>query len=311
MSSSNRLPYPLFGTGLAIILMVVVGALLARHNPDAQRAKATSSQERKIPPDKGPETGPARASTTPKPNPHPNRQEWRSERDLQAQREMAKWTLVAALAAVGGIGVGILGLKLVYDTLQETKSAVEVAERGIVAAERPWVSIRIAKVGPITFDKKNGQTKLRFELTNFGKSPALNVEVRCEFVPYYQNALKHLVQIVDGAKKVEIPRIFGARIFPGQPIELNQTVWLARASIEKEAEELGLPKNNFIFPAFVGCVVYRSPVDDENHTTEFVVQLGRRDPHHAHGLLAIEVREGKVNSLDLKLQAFLGSGAAD
>lgn len=59
------------------------------------------------------------------------RQAQRNERDLEAQQRMALWTRVMGQAAIVGMGVGIIGLALIFTTFWETRKTAISAARSI------------------------------------------------------------------------------------------------------------------------------------------------------------------------------------
>ncbi|QLC25771.1 hypothetical protein HFP57_12590 [Parasphingopyxis algicola] len=66
----------------------------------------------------------------------------RNERDLEAQKTMAVWTQVMGKAAIIGMGVGIVGLMLIFTTFWETRKAADSA----AATYDAYVSIERAKL---------------------------------------------------------------------------------------------------------------------------------------------------------------------
>jgi hypothetical protein len=77
---------------------------------------------------------PVAGDQAPPRKPNPNREEWRDEKDLEAQQEMARWAwwmMVASFASVLVTGVGVWFVK---HTLDATRAAVKEAEKGTKAA---------------------------------------------------------------------------------------------------------------------------------------------------------------------------------
>jgi hypothetical protein len=78
----------------------------------------------------------------PPPKPDPDRQEWRSEQDLQAQWDMAKWAFFSAIAAFMGFAATVVGIFYVRQTLEANRAAVDEARKGIAVAQ---ASVAVAK----------------------------------------------------------------------------------------------------------------------------------------------------------------------
>ena len=69
------------------------------------------------------------------PDPQSYREEWRSERNLEAQRDMAEWAFL--MIVVSGLSVLVTGVGVVYvaRTLEATRAAVKEAADGTAAAK--------------------------------------------------------------------------------------------------------------------------------------------------------------------------------
>ena len=55
------------------------------------------------------------------------REEWRSERDLEAQQDMARWAMLMFFASAASVVVTIVGLLLIWRTLHHTRRAADYA----------------------------------------------------------------------------------------------------------------------------------------------------------------------------------------
>jgi hypothetical protein len=99
----------------------------------------------------------------------------RSEYDLEAQKIMANWTRVMGKAAIVGMGVGILGLFLIFVTFWETRKAADAGrEANIIAREQQRARI-VASAKSVQISAH--QEALVLSCENIGASPALRL--RC------------------------------------------------------------------------------------------------------------------------------------
>ncbi len=130
---------------------------------------------------------PIGAAETPPREQHPNRDQWRSEQDLQAQWDMSRWAFWSAFAAMMSVfvtGVGVLVVKL---TLDATRAAVAEAEKAtkltadavhhqrqaFARLERPYIYIFGVNQFEIDNDPpKPNNPHVKFTVANYGKTPA-------------------------------------------------------------------------------------------------------------------------------------------
>ena len=147
---------------------------------------------------------------TPPAVPDPDRDEWRDEQDLQAQRSMAVWARWMALFSLAAVFVTAAGVWFVRDTLVATREMVREAQRGTAAANRAadetrrigeaqvraYLGIRVedievellefdlnyfphlkrmVDVMPDVGDRFSHQLVFRTKIKNAGSSPARNI----------------------------------------------------------------------------------------------------------------------------------------
>ncbi|MFZ1882098.1 MAG: hypothetical protein WAU53_00525 [Rhodoplanes sp.] len=125
---------------------------------------------------------PIAGSVTPRRNQEPKRDEWRSEQDLQAQWDMARFALWGAFAAWAGVFVTGVGIFFVWRTLEANRDAVrqaqrtaDIAEEAFRRLERPYLLIKITETFKLQ-GKIHGEPTtpgIRYTLVNYGKLPAI------------------------------------------------------------------------------------------------------------------------------------------
>jgi len=100
------------------------------------------------------------------------RQGQHDEYDLQAQLVTSVWTRYMGVAAMIGMGVGILGVGLVYFTFQATREGNKINQRIGEAQTRCYLTITKASIKIW----KGGVPEIRFSVKNSGNSPARNLQ---------------------------------------------------------------------------------------------------------------------------------------
>lgn len=99
----------------------------------------------------------------------------RSEYDLQAQREAARWAWWAAIIAGVQVPVSIFGLLALLRSLDHTKRSLEEAKiaNELVAVERrPHLIVENRGHNLADFVSGNERLKWHFAVVNYGKAPA-------------------------------------------------------------------------------------------------------------------------------------------
>lgn len=94
--------------------------------------------------------------------------------DLEAQRATATWTAYMAAAALVGMAVGIVGVGLVFFTFQQTRRQAQAAHE----ANRAWLRLQVGEKeekGSLWIKPDVLEFSAPLILTNYGKSPALDV----------------------------------------------------------------------------------------------------------------------------------------
>jgi hypothetical protein len=196
----------------------------------------------------------------------------------------------------------------------------EIAEKALVAANRPWVKVDIQVGGPIFYNENGANFTLRFVMKNIGHSPATNVwpssrvifPVISETTPRnfdprgeMQKDIAHL--------KTRPPSPFGFALFPDDIIIQDITMTMSRDDIKRATELI-----EAIYPTVIGAVDYRMGFDEKSHQTGFIVQIKRNNaPRPAttaknRAPEAIWLDEGDVPAEDVRLfRSFIDGGFAD
>lgn len=169
------------------------------------------------------------------------------------------------------------------DSIEAVKEANNVAERALIAGQRPWVHAHVAIDGDMKFDDQgNASVPLLFILKNIGRSPATGVRVNTFIFldsPKYPKLLVRYRKFCDLAKDPKY-HIMSLTLFPEeQPREVRLVASIGSAQFREQREfwRQGTGQDfGYFVPHLVACVTYAIPFDDRPHQTGIFAQLKRR-----------------------------------
>tara|TARA_B100001179_G_scaffold222441_1_gene198875 strand:+ start:653 stop:1528 length:876 start_codon:yes stop_codon:yes gene_type:complete len=211
-----------------------------------------------------------------------DRMDQRAEANLNAQRQMAKWSFwVVAIAGLSFIVTSIgtiflasqvwLTRKAVKDAGESTKAIVkanEIAE----AAQRAWVGI---EVNPIIFQTLDNAFRVELDVLfqNFGKSPATNVSIRLKLL-WTKGENQDLAR--KWWEEIEPPDVEGrALILPGDTLKFPFWSYQARNFVPYAEGNA----RRYVVPLFVVSVLYQSSVTgDKWFRTDRAFSIARPRP---------------------------------
>jgi hypothetical protein len=214
----------------------------------------------------------------------------RSDYDLQAQQNMAQWA--AIMAAIGGVQavIGAVGLYLIVGTFRQTAAQAHAAQRGVASntraniiardaateatrianeSRRAWVGFESVTISPeARVDANQVHVNVTVALKNYGHTPAHSV--------WFHTAIYADGQAIQAYREETdpiAPRFIGSTIFPGTTRKDEFLSTIARPNIESYIEGV-YPPGFFSEPDKlpVGlCVLvhvrYRIDGDDRVHDT--------------------------------------------
>src|SRR5581483_1180093 len=62
-------------------------------------------------------------------------------------------------------------------SIAEARRSADAAERALIAANRPWITIAVLPATPIQFDQNGARFTFNYVIENIGHSPATNVSI--------------------------------------------------------------------------------------------------------------------------------------
>lgn len=177
--------------GLAL-LAALIWALKERHD---QRENAYRSSYEQYQYTKGDQVpGAAIDGKRSVANPKSYREEWREEKDLQAQRDMSEWAFYMMVFSLGGVIVTAIGVVYIACTLRATRAAVEEARnmtrvaantlRLMSDAERAYVTMSHEPPGLKFLEQSNPAAidcpTFVIRVANYGRTPATVTDVHLQ-----------------------------------------------------------------------------------------------------------------------------------
>lgn len=217
-----------------------------------------------------------------------------------AANALSRWQ--AAAASIGAL-TGILALlsaiaAAIYakNAATESKRNADIARDSLIASERAWLNVNVIPLGALQFHPAGTvDILIGVEITNVGKTPALNVHTHVEMSLNYQqipNLLKELA-----SKQRHVNTKWSRLLLPAQSYVRR---W--GAGTELQHDDTG------ILPVIYGVVTYQLIRDGSLHQTAFAVMLSKRDP--AGDSTSLFMREKYVAATDIVIEETTG-GFAD
>jgi hypothetical protein len=152
---------------------------------------------------------------------------------------------------------------------------IGLAEKTLIASQRPWVSFNVGAKSPFIFTKRGAGIDLRITTRNTGPTPAINVFVAAFFLTDEIDIFNYNQVIKDQTLKFtrgegRWATEFGHALFSGN--KFIETIMLSLPSFEFEGRETLMP--------YVAVITrYNFTFSDSVHHTAKLYMLSRVDPH--------------------------------
>ena len=201
------------------ILIVLAGLILTGVNqPDQGNAAQGSADNAQQPIAEASEVTPSAQVAAPTP-PEPDLtsatcdQSYYDREDLDAQRDMAKWTRIMGIAAIVGIILSGIGIGLIYSTFVAAHKANQIA----LSAQRAWLTLEIENEGALRILPETADLNIKWTIKNIGREVAKNLRIVA-----YLTTLKKGAGPTDAVRLAEQETISQvmrfAYLLPGQSI---------------------------------------------------------------------------------------------
>jgi hypothetical protein len=217
------------------------------------------------------------------------------EQDLEAQRDMARWTRVTGWAALFGVALSAVGVGLVFVTFRATREANEISRQAMMAENRAWIEIvPTFQFGDFRYSEEQREFRLKavFTVKNIGETVALNVGFTIELIP--DPSWFHDTNAVEEFNERLLKHPTTINAFPLFPEREATNEW----DIGIAADKIRLPDvdepdvREAFFPAFCVGVRYNTIFDREGDPPHITTEVGSmRRLHDGRPSLAIVGRK--------------------
>jgi hypothetical protein len=208
---------------------------------------------------------------------------------------IALFTIILAWSTIKLWGAGDEQIKIAARAAAAAEKANQLSREIFTTGERPWMNLAaITPVGPWKVLEDGASLKVKFIMTNIGKSPAMGPFVRARIVP-----------LSVGPKKIaEIQRKILMQAFE-RPIDFEIPQPADAVPLHSPALMLDLKREEFdpgeaFLAAIIGVIDYRFIFDWSRHATPFClagVQVPTAKGEHA-------ARLGGLISVPTGIRAF-------
>lgn len=158
-------------------------------------------------------------------------QEQATNKDLQAQQDMAYWAMLLLGVSVVGVLVSGGGVVLLVATIRQGKMGLGKATDAVIAAQetnaimrqeqRPWLTLEVLDGCEMEIGKGSAKSRLTFRIKNHGKTPAFFTSTVTKVFPYdYPMQIKDLVDDLAMGSPSEDPSGMYEIIFPDEEIKI-------------------------------------------------------------------------------------------
>ena len=218
--------------------------------------------------------------------------------DASSKSFVERQTFALSLASGTGLATLISAIFAAIFTARAAAAASDQAratKQATIEERRPWIKV------DLFFDEEPARTRdggweamIGIHITNVGNSPALDVQTSIETRDFELDL--HKITQNFAKENRTINPVHGRPLMPG---EEYVRPWGASYMPASEFEPT---------PVILGCVTYKSPLDQSVHQTAFCFVVDRDTPYGQHvASMTSRFRERKK----IELSTYWGAGFAD
>lgn len=217
----------------------------------------------------------------------------------QTAKEMAEAARISAMVAENGLHVAELNARV-----------AKASTDAFIHAQRPWISIKTALAGPLTFDEQAARIEIKVLLENVGQMPAMGVFIHpffyIEGVPDRPSAADERKRMCkDSHSTTQIGQV----IFPGQPVASRIGISARVSDIEASwtafwADKVVAEKVRWFGAKIIVVVGYGTGIDkDAAYYTGAMYDLHKKEPGRGDDTFSLKIETTPLESLQLHLDA--------
>jgi len=177
------------------------------------------------------------------------REQWRAEQDLKAQREMARtswWIMVWTFCGVFLLFYTVLQAQAMnaaaFAAIEQTRKASERELRSLLFVKRVEQSIIDPSFFGCLFD--DGRYKIRVQIENIGKTPAIEVDVFA------------IVRVSDGESQTSATALQKIGFIVPKSTDVDEQPSCAEFQFSDFDEIIAREKDTHYIPEYVFCTIY-------------------------------------------------------
>jgi hypothetical protein len=167
------------------------------------------------------------------------------------------------------------------ESLRLTREAAASSERALHVSERPWLAVDLSlDTRGLVFGKPDSvRLMVNVDLTNAGRSPAVDIEIELAFCGRQSIASERLRELCVAAREMREGRNIRLckAVYPKfslpEPVLIPLTI-----NADEMLAAMAATGNDIIIPSVIGCVTYRSPFSEERVQTGLIYDLSRVEP---------------------------------
>ena len=195
-----------------------------------------------------------------------------TNKDLQAQQNMAFWAKWMMYVSAATAAVTAAGVWYVARTLEETRRANEIMGKAYLTDQRPWLSVNIRPKEPLRINDYSAGIEFNLSVKNIGKTPATLANIETKLVPSPNAADGNTLFDAHCAHAKRIGP-YNIKVMPGDNPRLEISL-MTDPPIIRGGVQTGVNGDYVTFLIFA-CITYTSLIDDDLHQTGLVFRISR------------------------------------
>jgi hypothetical protein len=163
----------------------------------------------------------------------------------------------------------------------ESRNVAITAQRQLDYSERPWVSVEPFVAKSITFSERGADLEIGLRIKNYGHSVAQYTQALKQYIVggSPRSILPDNIERVQNTTCKLVTREDGVAnwVFPDQEISLVGPEGIKKEEFDKAELEHFIPGKAYIL--VVGCLAYKSALDQQWHHTRFTAAIVNANTH--------------------------------
>jgi hypothetical protein len=223
------------------------------------------------------------------------------------------WNIASAIGLWLAAGVGLTAILVSTRDADRQRTVMQGELNEMRGEQRPWISVVVDPASDLSITENLVSLDLGFKMNNTGKTPASFAWPEKKVIPNIVGTRPGSIAIPEWCDNMKIneiasstPVLGGVAIFPGEIVNLTETINIERSSIEYYKPYTD-QSPHMIGPLVAGCVRYKSIIGGEWHQTGFIYTIGYVSSQSTR-VKAIAVNNGIIPLQNLRLVPWTEDG---